>query len=191
MGLFQRKYTDSKLMEMLLQAGRRAERALDHLYGVIGGPIRGQLVKDGATPDEAQDAFQEAMIDFLAAYRREGFAIRVSIRAWLSTVARNHWLNARKKQERSHRFADEILLRYHPYTDDSDARRLQGLLEGILSRLDAQCRRLLEWTYMDGLDRQAVADLMQYGNLNSVSNKRTVCLEQALAIGHEQGYFKS
>lgn len=189
MGLFNRKFSDAKLVEMMLAGGRQANRALDHLYAVVGKPIQGQLVKDGATPDEVTDAFQNAVVDLLVAIRKPGFKVLKSLEDWLFVATKHHWLNDKKKQQRPERHSEEIAFVYHACHDPEEARRLKEILEDILVRLDASCRLLLEWTYLEGLDREWIAKSLKFSNLNSVSNKRTACLESALTIGRERGYF--
>lgn len=190
MGLFNRKFSDAKLVEMMLAGGRQANRALDYVYAAMGKPIKGQLVKDGATAEEVADAFQNAVVDLLVAIRKPGFKVLKSTQDWLFVATKHHWLNDRKKQQRPEKHGEAIAFAYHECHDPEEARRLKEILEDILARLDSSCRLLLEWTYLEGLDREWIAKSLQFSNLNSVSNKRTACLESALGIGRERGYFR-
>jgi RNA polymerase sigma factor (sigma-70 family) len=190
MGLFQRKYSDAKLVALMLSGGRAANRALDHVYVAMGKPIKVQLIKDGATSDEVADAFQNAVVDLLVAVRKPGFEIKKSLADWLFVATKHHFLNDRKQQQRLDKHAESVGFAYHDCHDVEEARRIREILEDILARLDTSCRLLLEWTFLEGLDREWIAKAMQFSNLNSVSNKRSACLETALGIGRERGYFK-
>jgi RNA polymerase sigma factor (sigma-70 family) len=180
--------SDSEIVRMLRSGVERQEhQATDAIYAHHHDTIVRQLVRNGCSMEDASDAFQHALEWLWINLAQPKFAIEASIGAWLHTVARRHWLNHLARKERLDKVADAWKLDYIQAHDDEDAVQIEAILRQILSKLDAQCRRLLELRFLEGLDRQGLASELGYGNVESVSNRTNVCRDRAKQIGIELG----
>lgn len=183
--------SDRELMKMLGNTREGADAALRHLYARLWPRFWALWRRDNRDPDDSRDAFQHAVLELWKLAQTPSDHREVRIFNWLNTTAYHHWLNVLSKRKRLEDAAEEIRFRFLEADDSEHALRLQATVQSILARLDEACRRLLEARFLDGFDRSQLADLLQFSNLNSVTNKIDRCLDKAQLLGREMGSFAS
>ena len=84
--------------EMIVNGIRDSDNeALKHVYKVSYPVIRGMIMKNSGTEDDAHDIFQEAVIIFYEKTKEDTFKITCSITTFLYSVSRNLWLKNLKR----------------------------------------------------------------------------------------------
>lgn len=160
-------------------------RALDQLYRYVWPDIRARLTRGGGcSVEEAEEAFQGAVVELWEKLQQPGEGIRSSVGGWLAQAAQHRWYNELARRKRLEEKSEEIrlaFLRAEAHDPVSTLERLRA----VLARLDDRCRQILEWRFLEGLDRAEIAQLLSFGNLNAVSNRISQCLEKAQTLGQD------
>ena len=152
--------TDEALIRRI--ASTRDREAFTALFRRFAGPIRGILMKGGASHGEADEAMQEAMI---AIWRRaDSFdPERASAATWIFTIARNRRIDLIRKTGRPAPDPDDPLFNPDPEpateTVVSAADRDRAVREAVMSLDDGQ-REVLTLLYFGGLTQQEAAETL-------------------------------
>lgn len=185
MRLFQRRDSDGVLVTQLRSRVETQENAaLDHLYRHAWPGIRQRLTRGGCSVEEAEEAFQGAVVELWDKLQQPGASIHTSLSGWLAQAAQHRWLNELARRKRLEDKAEDIRLAFLRAEDHDPASTLERL-RAVLTRLDARCRQILEWRFLDGLDRAQIAELLAFRNLNAMTNRISQCLQQAQQIGRD------
>lgn len=117
------------------------------------------------SPEEAEDLVQDVFMKAYMNIRSLDTSRRVS--PWLYRIAHNEFLNALKKKKREKvSFFNLDILFPHPVaneTADSDLQKKEvaALVEECLAELDPKYREPLVLYYIEDMDYQAIADILQ------------------------------
>ena len=191
MRLFQRSDSDAVLIAQLCSDIESQEnRALDQLYQQVWPSIRARLTRQGCSLEDAEEAFQGAVVELWDRLRQQGESIHTNVVGWLAQAAQHRWLNELTRRKRMEEKSEEIRLRFLATADYDPVSTLEAL-RAVLSHLDARCRQVLEWRFLEGLDRPDIARLLNFSNLNAVTNRIGQCLEKAQQLGRDLGLHPS
>lgn len=160
-------------------ASARDKEAFTILFRRFAGPIRGVLMKGGASAAEADEAVQEAM---LAIWRRaDSFdADRASAATWIFTIARNRRIDLIRKGARPAPDPEDPLFNPDPEpaseTVVSVADRDRMVREAVLE-LDETQRDVLALLYFGGLTQQEVSERLDVP-LGTVKSRMRLAAEK-------------
>lgn len=128
----------------------------------------------GGSPEEAKDAFHDALLIYMERAKAGKLNIHSSPKAYLLGTARICWLHARGKVPVSE--LPEGFEAAEP-EETNEAEREQHLLESLV-RSGKKCMALLKAFYYDHCSMQDVADRFGFNGRRSATVQKYKCLEK-------------
>jgi RNA polymerase sigma factor (sigma-70 family) len=169
-----------------LAAGDRA--ATEQIYQQHYHIINGWLVKNGGSPADAADLFQEAMVVLFGKAQDSGFRLTCSIGTYLFAISKHLWYKKLQQQSRDPlvRLAGEDDDIGVAYEDDVKVHHEREVhyqqLNNALDQLGEPCRSLLKAYYNDDKSMQEIAADFGYTNPENAKNQKYKCLTRLRKI---------
>ncbi|MBC7400778.1 MAG: sigma-70 family RNA polymerase sigma factor [Mucilaginibacter sp.] len=146
----------------------------EQLYKLHFMPIKGYVLKNSGTDDDAKDVFQETLLVLIDKLNNGKFVLTAGIGTYLFAVAKNIWLN--KLKERSKIAAcpidDNI-----PEITDSNTNREEQLFVWI-RLITSRCQYILKSIFFMKLPMAQLAAKMGWKNSHTADNQKYKCLQQ-------------
>ncbi|MEQ1745620.1 MAG: sigma-70 family RNA polymerase sigma factor [Saprospiraceae bacterium] len=166
-------------MHPYLNAVRSGDRALlrqlrDELYPFV----RGLVLKNSGTEDDAKDVFQDAVMVVYDKAGQAEFMLTSRFSTFFCGIALNLWRSRRKKKSNSEVTIPEDA----PYTDDEqpdlDFEQIerQALFDKAMAQLGADCRKLLG-LFFQKKTMSEIAENMGFGSENYARRRKHACKE--------------
>jgi RNA polymerase sigma factor (sigma-70 family) len=156
------------------------ERIYSNLHKRCFPRVKGILRKKGATPDVAEDIFQETIIDIIEQVKRGKFNITTSVENYIITIAVRKWSKVLKKRIEDRKlFADNM----------EDSNEIKSIIDPIeptdnfdevsewLDELSEICKTLINEFYFNKKNWDKIASEHGYKNARSASTQKYKCLE--------------
>ena len=149
---------DSTLLRRIAEA--RDKAAFVELFGRYAGRIKGVLMRSGASPGQAEEAAQEAM---LAIWRKADTfdPSRASASAWIFTIARNRRIDLIRRARRPEPDPDDPLYRPDPPVSPEAAAVVAArdkALRAAVAALTPEQRQVIFLSFYEGLAHGAIAE---------------------------------
>ena len=175
--------TDRDLYEALR---RREERAYQYLYAESYPSFRHWVLTNSGSEMDAEDAFQKAMLSFLLNVETGKYQFQPTAR--VTTVVFEYCKRVWLTELKSARLRTRTDLPDAPEAADTadvlrDLERMD-VVEAVrqsLSQLKDDCRKLLEWFYVEDVSLREIAERLGMKE-NSVKSKRYDCAEKLKAF---------
>lgn len=176
-----RKYGDNELLEAIINAKER-NNAVRFIYSEYFDTISSLITYNKGSMQDAEDIFQEVVVNFIDIVQKGKFRGESSIKTFLVSLARYTWLNQLKKNNRSanrdvvfekgreHEEAD-----VSEYLSDMESKKE---LMTTIEKLGETCRKILILFYYEGLSMREMLSHFSYENEQVVRNKKHKCLQQ-------------
>lgn len=174
--------------EAYIKALRQQDEAvMGRLYRLYFPMALHLVVMNNGTEQEAKDVYQEAFIILYESLQRPDFQLRCSIKTFLYSVCRNHWLKRlqAKKANVSIKDVEEFI----PFVEDSASIENEiriKMLEAALQKLGEPCRTILEDYYLHNMSMAEIAEKMGYTNADNAKNQKYKCLTRLKRIMGER-----
>jgi RNA polymerase sigma factor (sigma-70 family) len=153
------------------------EKYADHC---VGGLQR----HTGCSREDAEDAFQDAVIQF----RENTLANRIShtknLQGYLYSICFNlHRARQQQRIQQNRKIAERGYEKFEvPQIEkditQQDQQRRTRLALAAFERLGENCRRLLTYFYLDELDNATIAQKMGLANANVVKSNKRRCMQR-------------
>lgn len=150
------------------------------------------MVNMGTSEDKAKDLLTDAIVNFVKACYKPGFAIKSSLTNYLITIAKNIYLKevTKKKIEV---FTNDVPA--HSGVDDSVEIHLiedekKSLLKQLLDQLDDTCRQVL-MLWAANKRMKEIAQKMSYKSEGMARKKKHQCLQKLYAVVEKYPGIKS
>lgn len=172
--------TDQLLYDALY---RRDERAYQYLYAELLPAFRHWVLTNSGSADDADDAFQKGLLSFMLNLETGAYTLQAGTR--ITTVLFEYSKRVWFTELKSARMRTKAAM-----PDDFDtadvARDLTRLdvVEAVrqaLGQLKDDCRKLIEWFYVEELSLRDIADRLGMKE-TSVKSKRYDCAEKLKAF---------
>jgi RNA polymerase sigma factor (sigma-70 family) len=169
-----------------LAAGERS--ATEQIYQQHYHIVNGWLLKNGGTPADAADLFQEAMVVLFGKAQDSGFRLTCSIGTYLFAVSKHLWYKKLQQQSRdpivnTGTENEDIGIAYE---DDVKVHREREThyeqLNTALDQIGEPCRSLLKAYYNDSKSMQEIAADFGYTNPENAKNQKYKCLARLRKI---------
>ncbi|MGB0412365.1 MAG: sigma-70 family RNA polymerase sigma factor [Pikeienuella sp.] len=148
--------------ETLLQriATRRDKTAFEVLFHRYAGRIKGMLIKAGATPGEADEVAQEAM---LAIWRKAHLfdPAKAGAATWIFTIARNRRIDLVRRAQRPVPDPNDPLFQPDPVAPaeaDIAAAERDALVREAVAELSEDQRTAVRLAFFEGLSHPEVSE---------------------------------
>lgn len=176
-----RKFSDEELTESI-RTGKDREQAIKFIYKDNFETLSRFILNNSGNRQDAEDIFQEVVVNFIAAVQLNKFRGESSIKTFLYSLNRFSWLNELKKKGRTQ-------LREIKYEKAGDKVQQDGsrlLIEkesadqiiNLVDLLGENCKKILLMFYYDNFSMKEILDTLDYENEQVVRNKKYKCLKQ-------------
>lgn len=160
----------------LLQIGK-IEKAFIKLYKIFP-KVRSVLKKYGATKDESNDIFQDALVVLYQKLQQENFTITTSIESYLMNTSKYMFLKTKKGVVTTNELAEII----HEESDIENIllenKKIQQA-EIALQQIGEKCREILISFYINKKSMVEIAKQFSFASENVAKTQKYKCLEQA------------
>lgn len=173
-------FSDEELIEMLAK-GNISNLAIQSLYTRHYAVLSNYIKLNQGSEQDAQDVFQEVIVNFIEIVRNKKFRAESSIGTFLYTLNKYKWLNELKKRNRA--LAREEIYDSEIDKEAGDVSRLLmdkeagNLVTDIMNKLGEICRKILTSYYYDNLTMKEILPLVNYDNEQVLRNKKYKCLK--------------
>lgn len=181
MGLFTKKYTDSEILQAILNG--KDEKVLGALYKEVLPLVVGYVTKNQGSVDEAKDIFQDAVIRFYKSVKTGAFQEKCSISTFIFGISRNLWINYTKQKSRMVS-DDEIQFAQDSANLEENlvSEEKVSVVNKLLDMLGEQCQQLLRYTVYDGLSMREVVALMGFSSEDVAKTYNYRCKQKMLKL---------
>ena len=176
-----RKFSDEELINSLQQE-RNSNDAIRFMYDHYFESLSRFVMNNQGSLQDAEDIFQELVINFIALVKLNKFRGESSIKTFLFSLNRFSWLNELKRRGRTS--ARE--LNYEKGMDivEKDfshaALQKESTLQvyALMDELGETCKKILLMFYYEDLSMKEMLQQLNYENEQIVRNKKYKCLKQ-------------
>lgn len=176
-----RKFSDEELINSLQQE-RNSNEAIRFMYDHYFESLSRFVMNNQGSLQDAEDIFQELVINFIALVKLNKFRGESSIKTFLFSLNRFSWLNELKRRGR----ASARELNYEKGMDivEKDfshaALQKESTLQvyALMDELGETCKRILLMFYYEDLSMKEMLQQLNYENEQIVRNKKYKCLKQ-------------
>ena len=161
---------------------RRDERAYQFLYAEVFPSFRFWVLSNSGSDMDAEDSFQKGLLNFLLNVETGKYQLQAEAR--ITTVVFEYCKRVWQTELKSARFRTKAALSDEIDTADTadvvkDLERMDVVdaVRKSLDQLKGECRKLIEWFYMDDLSLRDIAERLGMKE-SSVKSKRYDCAEK-------------
>lgn len=174
-------FSDTELVANL-QSGDRMDETIRAIYRDYFDGLSLYVINNSGSRQDAEDIFQEVIIDFIELVQKDKFRGESSIKTFLFSLNRHNWLNELKRRGRA--AAREEKYEKGQERTAIDVSQLivsredrQQLLQ-MMDRLGEGCKKILLMFYYENLSVKEMLDALNYENEQVVRNKKYKCMKQ-------------
>ena len=151
--------------------------------------IRGMVLQNSGTVDDARDVFQEAVMVLYQNSTRENFLLTSNICTYLYSVAHNIWLKQLRKNSRNENSVSMDIADEKLPVDDDYKKQQQRLLINCLSKIGEKCQNILQ-LYFEGMEGEKIAAQLQFASYEYYRVAKTRCTEKLKSLMQQDKLFK-
>lgn len=165
-----------------LQAAKNTDNAIKSIYRSYFDSLVWYVMNNSGSREDAEDVFQEVVINFIDLVQKNKFRGESSIKTFLFSLNRHIWLNELKKRGRALKREEKYQAGQEAVEKDITGQitdreeRKQIML--LVDQLGDTCKKILLSFYYDNLSMKEILDKLHYENEQVVRNKKYKCLKQ-------------
>lgn len=143
--------------------------------------VQAMLRTQGATKNDAQDMFQEALIVLVQKAQQPNFSLTASIDTYLYSVCRLLWKNELRKRGKlpTADLGDNLDPAEQELNQAFERESRIKQAEAALRQLGKRCQEVLVLFYYKAMSMKDIAKQMGFTSENVAKNQKYKCLEQA------------
>lgn len=146
-----------------------------------------RLLKDGASKEQAQEIFQDALLLVVEKVHAPNFNLQSKLTTYLQGIGWLLWKNCKKVAYRNEKKHLEFESNWKSNDFEFDAERENRLkqVDLVLQQVDEKCRTIFRLFYFENQKMKTIAERLGYGSVGSVKTKKYKCIEQAIKLVRE------
>lgn len=138
----------------------------------------------GATKEQAQDAFQDALLDFNDnIISGKLIELTSSAKTYIFQLGKFKVINILKKEKRL-TYHDNLQMikgkEFEEYMDDENRAFTQQQINNAINKLPEDCQDVLRLHYFKEYDMDSIAREMKYKNADTAKSKKSICMKKLL-----------
>lgn len=171
---------ETQLLEKLKENN---DKAFKHLYKYYP-KVRSYLIGFGATKQEVEDIYHEALYILINKLKDPEFALTCSVNTFLFSICKNKYISLNREQKKAlnHQFDSEVELGSNHKEEIEDAiqqdRKLQ-VAQNAFKQLEESCKKLLKAFYVEGKRMKQIAIEFGFTSDKVAKTQKYRCLEAA------------
>lgn len=176
-----RDYADGEIVTAI-QEGRPTDEMVRELYRAHFGTLSRYILNNSGSEQDAEDIFQEVLVNFIHLVKQDRFRGESSIGTFLYAMNRHTWLNELKKRGRAQAREEKYERGQETLSPDAETflalREEKSLLASLVASLGDTCRKILTLFYYENRSMKEILEATDYENEQVVRNKKYKCLKQ-------------
>jgi RNA polymerase sigma factor (sigma-70 family) len=176
-----RTFQDAELLANLCSPEKN-EEAIKAIYREHFHSLRWFVMNNGGTLQDAEDVFQDVLVNFIDLVQKNKFRGESSVKTLLFSMNRFTWLNELKRRGRS----AQRELKYEKAQDNEVAdvsgmmveKEMKTAVMKLVESLGETCKKILVMFYYENLSMKEILHNLEYENEQVVRNKKYKCLKQ-------------
>lgn len=188
-----RNFPDEEIVANL-RAGRRMEETLKALYRSHFEPLSNYITFNSGSRQDAEDVFQEVMVNFIELVQKGRFRGESSVKTFLFSMNRNTWLNELKRRGRQLAREEKYDMAQDKSGPDTaqliGEREEKNAIAALVASLGETCRKILVLFYYENMSMREILENTDYENEQVVRNKKYKCLKQLEQMLNEKPHLK-
>lgn len=195
-----RNFPDEEIVANL-RSGLRMDETIKAIYRNYFEGLSRYIIHNSGSAQDAEDIFQEVVVNFIDLVQRDKFRGESSIKTFLFSMNRNTWLNELKRKGRA-AVREEKYVRMETKDEagqepaDANAARAvedreeKAAIASIVASLGDTCRKILTLFYYENLPMKEILEATDYESEQVVRNKKYKCLKQLEQMLNENPQLK-
>lgn len=176
-----RRLSDAELLAAI-QQGNGLDTAIRSLYREHFERLSWLVKNNTGSQQDAEDIFQEVLLNFIALVRDNKFRGESSVKTFLYSMTKHTWLNELKKRGRT----ELRELNYEKERDQQEPdvshviaeREVKEQVMKLVDKLGETCKKILVMFYFENRSMREILGNLEYENEQVVRNKKYKCLKQ-------------
>lgn len=176
-----RNFPDSEMLDNL-RSGQRMEETIKAIYRNHFGGLCWYVMNNNGSRQDAEDVFQEVMVNFIELVQKNKFRGEASVKTFLFSLNRYTWLNELKRrgralvrEEKYERGQDRVEMDTSHFIADREGK---AEVLRVVGELGETCRKILLLFYYENLSMKEILEATDYETEQVVRNKKYKCLKQ-------------
>ena len=165
-----------------LRSGQRMEETIKAIYRNHFGGLCWYIMNNNGSRQDAEDVFQEVMVNFIELVQKDKFRGEASVKTFLFSLNRYTWLNELKRrgralvrEEKYERGQDRVEMDTSHFIADREGK---AEVLRVVGELGETCRKILLLFYYENLSMKEILEATDYETEQVVRNKKYKCLKQ-------------
>ncbi len=177
------EFRKDEFVQAYHEDGAKWRVIMRHIYSEWKPGIVKHIVISGGSAEDAEDVFQDGMVEFVTNILQDRFREQSSLKTYLTVICKYMWFSRYKKANRRAEILDQIViskeeensLDFVIYAESTD------ILQGILDQLGERCRELLTLWSMNFRFREIVQK-MNFPTEEAARKKKFECLKKLVEL---------
>ena len=174
-------FSDRELLDSL-QSGAMVNECVRDIYRKHFDQLSWFVLHNNGNRQDAEDIFQEVVVDFIEAVQKNTFRGESSVKTFLYSLNKYAWLNELKRRGRAAtrevKFDKEYDKEEVDVSHHIANREAKGLIMRVVEQLGDTCKKILVMFYYEDLSMKEIVDKTEYETEQVVRNKKYKCLKQ-------------
>lgn len=174
-------FSEEELL-MSLRTGHQMHEAIKAIYRNYFESLSWYVMHNSGTRQDAEDVFQEVVVDFIDLVKKNKFRGESTIKTFLFSLNRHNWLNELKRRGRA--LAREEKYEKGQEKEEMDVshlivdREVKAQIFRLMEKIGETCKKILLMFYYENLSINEIWKDLHYENEQVVRNKKYKCLKQ-------------
>jgi RNA polymerase sigma factor (sigma-70 family) len=178
-------YSEIELLHDLVSPDTQDD-AIRYLYREHYSKVLVYIKQNGGSNEDAEDLFQDAVINFIRILKEGKFRGECSSGTFLYSLARHAWLNEFKRRNRARIREEKFGKGMETIELDSSQKlvtnEVKMQLQQLLENLGETCKKILMAFYYEELSMRDILTRLNYENEQVVRNKKYKCLKKLTEV---------
>lgn len=154
-------------------------KIFSYLYKTTLKKVRGHILKNNGTHDEANDVFQDAVIILLNHVRNGKWDTKYDLDGFMFSISKNLWIDKVRKDQRKVNYQD--IDRIENESDFKDQlselidREKSNAVRVLFEKLDEKCRAILNFVMIERLSMKEISQKMGYSSEDVAKTRHYKC----------------
>ncbi len=174
-------FSDAELVANL-RSGNKMDETIKAVYRNYFESLCWFVMNNSGSRQDAEDVFQEVVVDFIDLVQKDKFRGESSIKTFLFSLNRHIWLNELKRKGR----ASLREIKYEKGQEKTEmdvshfiaGREAKNQVAKLVGQLGETCQKILLMFYYENLSIKEMLESLNYENEQVVRNKKYKCLKQ-------------
>ena len=175
----EKSFSDEEVIEGIRKGSNAENAVLEFLYATHIDLVRGFVLKNNGSDDEAKDVFQDGIIGLYKAIKAEKFRGESTVKSYLFSICKFIWFNRLKKQKRTKLYIESEEEKAFEYTASPIVRMLDkerhDQILNLFSKLGESCKEVLRLRIFLSFSLKEIAEKLSLASEQVAKNSHSRC----------------